>query len=54
MRKSTPTPERDERRRQFPAVLATAEADGEVHGVVTTGEIAAELDRMIADTAPGA
>lgn len=40
-------------RRQFLDMLATAEAEGEAAGFATADAVAAELDRVIADTAAG-
>jgi hypothetical protein len=54
MPKSRATPGRDERRQQFLGMLTAAEAEGEALGFATADTVAAELDRVIADTAHAA
>jgi len=46
--------EAEERRRGFLDMLAAAEAEGEAEGFATVDVVAAELDQVIADTAPAA
>jgi len=43
--------EAEERQRQFLDMLAAVEAEGETEGFATVDEVAAELDRVIADAA---
>jgi hypothetical protein len=45
-----PTP--DEQRREFLDMLIPAEAEGEILGFANVAEVAAELDRVIAETKP--
>jgi antitoxin ParD1/3/4 len=42
----------EDRRLQFLDMLTAAERDGEAHGFATVDAVAADLDRVIADSTP--
>ncbi len=48
----TADPNPDEQRQRFQDMLIAAEAEGEVWGFANVAEVAAELDRAIAEISP--